>query len=223
MLLQPGDEDIRGLLTRSIAERGFGPSLEDLATASGRSNEDVEAALRRLGDAHALLLHPGTAKPWVVHPFALAPGSCWVETAERGYWASCLYCAFGILTALRRDGVVTTRFGGEAETARFEVRDGTLVPSEGVFHLSTPVAAWWDNVIFACASFQPFRRVEDIDPWCARHALPRGTVLSLPALFAFARDWYGDYLSKAWRKRSADEVRALFARHGLEGAFWAVK
>ncbi|MEO5821639.1 MAG: hypothetical protein ABIT71_14150 [Vicinamibacteraceae bacterium] len=46
--------------------------------------------LRRLQDAHALQLHPLGCRPWVVHPFALAPGSCWVQTPRIGYWAQCL-------------------------------------------------------------------------------------------------------------------------------------
>lgn len=47
----------------------------------------------------------------------------------------------------------------------------------------------------------------DIDPWCARHCLPRGAVMTL---------------SEPWHKRTPDEVRALFAHHRLVGAFWAI-
>jgi hypothetical protein len=63
---------------------------------------------------------------------------------------------------------------------------------------------------------------DDIDAWCARHAFPRGATLSIPALWAFARDWYGAYLSEPWKKRSTAEVRALFRRHSLTSSFWAV-
>jgi len=221
-MLERRDEDLRGLLTRAIARRGFAPPLDELAAEAGLSESDAEASLYRLADAHALLLHPGVSRPWVVHPFALAPASCWVDAAGRGYWASCLYCGFGILAALRSDGVVTTRFGGEGETARFEIAGGELTKGEGVFHLATPAARWWDNVVYACSSFQPFPREEDIGPWCARHAMPRGAVLSVERLWRFASDWYGGYLSQPWRKRTSDEARALFARHGLNGAFWAI-
>ena len=88
--------------------------------------------------------------------------------------------------------------------------------------ISTPVAHWWDNVIHACASFEPFRTEEEIDAWCARHALPRGATLSIPALWEFARDWYGAYLQEPWRKRSTTEARELFQRHSLTSSFWAV-
>lgn len=219
--LSLADQELRGLLTRLIAQRGHAPSLEALAGAAGLSPDEAEASLRRLHDAHALLLHPHQCTPWAVHPFALAPGSCWVETPERGYWANCLYCGLGIAAALKSDARVTTRLGGEGETAVYRVANGKLLDRRGVFHLSTPAAHWWDNVIFACATFQPFAHESEVDPWCERHALPRGHVMTLDALWAFASDWYGRYLETPWRKRTVSQVRALFDRHGLTGPFWS--
>lgn len=222
-MLAPGDEEVRGALTRMIARLGHAPTEEALADECGRSVPEVAAALERLHAAHALLLHPGSRRPWVVHPFALAPASCWVTTAERGYWASCLYCALGVAAATRADAEIATRLGGEGEEVRYRVRGGELVDGAGVFHLSTPVARWWDNVTFACSSFQPFRDEAEVDAWCARHAMPRGAVMTLPALWRFASDWYGSYLQAPWRKRTAEEAEALFARHDLTGPFWAVR
>jgi Alkylmercury lyase len=199
------EQDVRGALTRFIAVTGRGPAHAELASTLGMSVAAVEAALDRLHAAHALLLHPHERRVWVAHPFALSAGSCWVQTAEHGYWANCLYCALGIAAATRRDAVITTRLGGEHEL---------------LFHLSTPVCHWWDNVIAACASFQPFRNEADIASWCQRHDMPRGHVMDLPSLWAFASDWYGDYVEGPWRKRSADAVRAVFDAHGLTSDFW---
>lgn len=221
--MHPGDEEVRGALTRAIATLGHAPALDDLAAAVGRRPDDVAASLQRLHDAHALLLHPNSLRPWVVHPFALAPGGCWVRTPQRGYWANCLYCAFGIAAAVRSDAVITTRLGGEDETIQLRVIGGALQPEDAIFHLSTPPARWWDNVIYACASFQPFRREADVDAWCVAHAMPKGAIVSLPRLWDFASEWYGNYVHMPWRKRSADEVRDVFARHGLTGPFWAVR
>ena len=225
--LSLSDQDLRGLLTRTIAERGHAPTNAELAIAAGVDERAVEQSLRRLHETHSLLLHPHKCEPWVVHPFALSAGNCWVDIGEhmgpeRGYWANCLYCAFGIVAATGHNAVITTRYGGERITTGFSIFDGRLSDPRGVFHLSTPAAQWWDNVIFACASFQPFQREEDIDPWCERHALPRGAVMDLETLWRFASDWYGSYVREPWRKRSADEVRALFARHGLTGKFWRI-
>jgi len=220
--LSLADQDLRGLLTRMIAERGHAPGLTELAEAAGLSEDETSSSLRRLHEAHALLLHPHGCEPWAVHPFALSPGSCWVETAERGYWANCLYCALGIAAALRGDARITTRFGGESETRVFRVEAGALIDTEGVFHLSTPVRLWWANVIHACASFQPFASEADVGPWCERHAIPRGEVMTLDALWRLASDWYGGCLDEPWRKRSVGEVQTLFEGHGFTGPFWQV-
>jgi len=216
------DQDLRGLLTRMIAETGHGPSIPALARAAGSDARSVEASLRRLHDNHALLLHPHRCEPWVVHPFALAAGGCWVETAARGYWANCLYCGLGIAAALNEDAVLTARLGGEGTTATYRVENGSLIDAGGVFHLSVPAARWWDNVVFACASFQPFAEEADIDPWCRRHAMARGATMTMTALWRFAYDWYGGYLRAPWRKRTPVEIRALFDAHGLTGPFWAI-
>src|SRR4028119_615096 len=101
------DQDLRGLLTRMIAACGHAPSLEVLSQAANLPMEATAASLRRLHEAQALLLHPHKGEPWAVHPFALSPGSCWVETPKRGYWANCLYCGFGIAAALRSDAQIS--------------------------------------------------------------------------------------------------------------------
>lgn len=219
--LSDADQDLRGLLARSIAERGHAPPIGELAEAAGLTVDAAESALGRLHDAHALLLHPHRCEPWVVHPFSLSPGSCWVETPGHGYWANCLYCAFGIAAAMRIDARIATRLGGEDRPASFRVAGGRLLDTQGVFHLAIPARHWWDNVIHACATFQPFASESEVEPWCARHALPRGHVMSLEALWRFASDWYGNCLDPLWRKRSPAEVRALFDAHKLTGDFWS--
>lgn len=221
MLIEP-DHEVRGALTRFIAAHGFAPATAELALATGLSEGETQDSLIRLADAKAILLHPNTAKPWVVHPFSLSPSSCWVETQQRGYWASCLYCGFGIAAALNCEANISTRYGGEAEPVCYRVGSKDLEPTTDIFHLSLPVRAWWDNVVHSCATFQPFRTAVDADDWCERHKFPKGAVLSIGQLWRFAADWYGDCLKIPWRKRSPDEVRAVFERNGLTGDFWAV-
>ena len=208
-MLTSADEAVRGALTRLIAAQARTPTSFDIARELGCSAEDVDVSLRKLADAHALLLHPNSTRPWVVHPFALAPGGCWVQTAKHGYWANCVYCAFGIAAALKCQATVTTRLGGEGETVRYEVGpDG--VQSDDVFHLSTPVRHWWDNVIYACASFQPFRAAADVDAWCQRHGFPRGAVMSMPQLWGFASEWDGSRLKpcRVYGQLSESTVRS---------------
>jgi hypothetical protein len=214
------DLEVRGELTRAIAQLGHAPGADAVAARLGSTVAAVEQSLADLHQAHALLLHPHSCTPWVVHPFALSPGSCWVEVGTLGWWANCLYCGMGIVAALGQDGDIHTRLGGESEPLTVHIRSGDVVEAELLFHLSTPVRHWWDNVIHACASFQPFRTEAAIDDWCVRHSLPRGAIVELPRMWRFAADWYGGYLHRPWRKRSAEEAQSLFQSHGFEGDFW---
>jgi hypothetical protein len=213
---------VRMTLARAIAADGRAPSNDRLAQMVGTSVAEVEAGLRELAARNGLLLHPHICSPWAVHPFALAPGSCWVETEARGYWANCLYCAFGIVAALKCDASVFTRLGGESETVCFRIAGERVDNDDLLFHLSVPVAQWWDNVIFACSSFQPFRSEADIHAWCARHGFQVGATLTVPKLWEFAQSWYGGCLDHPWKQRSKRDVAAIFAAHGLNGPFWQV-
>ena len=126
----------------------------------------------------------------------------------------------GIGAALGRDVEIHTRIGGEHEPIVVHITNGKVQEDDLLLHLSTPVREWWDNVIHACASFQPFRSKADIEVWCARHDLPLGAIVPLPKMWGFAADWYGDYLSEPWKKRSTNEVKELFAKHGFTDEFW---
>jgi hypothetical protein len=96
--------------------------------------------------------------------------------------------------ALNQDARIYTRIGGEREPIVVHIIEGKVQQVDILFHLSTPVKEWWDNVIHARATFQPFHSQAEIEDWCARHELPRGAVVPLPRMWSFAADWYGDYL-----------------------------
>jgi len=215
-------ERVRGELTRQIAEQGRAPSNDELAKSLGCSLSDIEDALLALHSSHSLLLHPHKVEPWVVHPFALYPASCWVQVGSRGYWAACLYCAFGIAAALNSDADIFTRFGGESKQCIVRVRDQDVIEKDLVFHLSTPIREWWDNVIHSCASFQPFCNEIEVEDWCKRHGSPKGAVVPLSQMWQFANAWYGNYVSQPWHKRSLDEIREVLQSNNLVGPFWNI-
>jgi hypothetical protein len=218
---EDADRRLRTLLTREIAGTGREPSLDRLTDITGLDLQALRAALQRLEAQRGLLLHPHECRPWVVHPFSLYPAACWVAGKDKGWWATCLYCAFGISGCIGEDVVITTRLGGEGETVEYQVRGGKLSATSDVFHFLTPPAKWWDNVLYACATFQPFRDDAGVDAWVGRHGVGKGYVISVERLFDFALDWYRPHAT-SWRPRTAAEIGECFARHGLEGPFWAV-
>jgi hypothetical protein len=50
--------------------------------------------------------------------------------------------------------------------------------------------------------------------------LPRRPLLTLPQLWRLSVAWYSNRLSPDARRSTPEEMRALFARVGLEGPFW---
>ena len=62
---------------------------------------------------------------------------------------------------------------------------------------------------------------EHVEKWCEDWNLPRGEVLPLDLCWRLAKAWYGpDRREPEWRRRNAEETKALFAELGLTSPFW---
>lgn len=62
-----------------------------------------------------------------------------------------------------------------------------------------------------------FRSEEHLERWSD----PRGATLSLDTAWRLAQAWFGVYRGlPEWRRRTADEIRALFTSLELTGDFW---
>ena len=188
-----------------------------------RPQTEVDTALRSLEASHSVVLHPGTLDVWVAHPFSTSPTATWIQKGERGWWAPCLWCGFGVATLVGGDVILHSRIGGESEPVRIAATDGHPKTDGLVVHFPQPPRDAWANVHHFCSRLLPFRSVADIDAWTRRHALPMGQVLSLSQLADLARRWYGKHADPDWRKFTMSEAAAVFAASGLEGEFWQLE
>ncbi len=50
----------------------------------------------------------------------------------------------------------------------------------------------------------------------------KGRVVAPQTVYALGADWYATRLDVDWQPASAREATALFAKHGLTGAFWSL-
>ncbi|MBI2518660.1 MAG: alkylmercury lyase family protein [Opitutae bacterium] len=218
------DALVRARLTRFIADRGFAPDNAQLAREFKCETADVENSLKRLHASHGVVLHPEACgcKLWLVHPFALWPGPCFVQTARQSWWSNCIWCSLGIAAMVKEDTTIHVRLGGEAEQVTIRMQGGRLLDQDYLVHLVVPVAQFWDNVVFTCGNMLPFRTETDIDDWCRRHNVARGYVMPLETMWRLASNWYGDWLAPEWRRKTPAEAKATFEQLGLTGPFWSL-
>jgi len=217
-------------LLEGILRTGHAPTTAQLAATLDTSAPAIDAALAQLADEHGLLLHPGESRVWVAHPFSLSPTSTWVETrGGDGWWAPCLWCAFGVIALLARTGDgrdvdVHARLGAHATPVTIQIRAGLLLADGGasLVHFALPPRVAWDNVVHWCASVQPFAAEADVDAWCARHGHARGAIVPIQQVRELGELWYGGHLATDWRKHSAREAQQIFARVELTEPFWSL-
>lgn len=65
-----------------------------------------------------------------------------------------------------------------------------------------------------------FRSEEHVVRWSEQAKIPVGAIFGLASLWRLAQLWFADRLSPDWRRRTVDEVHAIFAECGLTGPFW---
>jgi hypothetical protein len=209
-------ELIRGLLDTHAC-----PANAELADRLGVTDGRVEEFLRELEAIHGVVLHPHVCEPWVLHPFALTPTVHWVESATGGWWAPCIWCAFGVATLAGGEARIHTRIAAEDEAMVIAVRDGRPTGDVPLWaHFAIPPANAWRNVHQHCALVLPFRSPDAIGDWCERYRQPHGEAVPLDQVADLARRWYGCHADPEWHKWTVGEAQAIFHDAGLTSPFW---
>lgn len=69
-----------------------------------------------------------------------------------------------------------------------------------------------------------FRSEEHIAQWCTAWRMERGAVIPLEKGWELARVWYGeDRRRPEWRRRTLEEMEAVFAQLGFTSDFWRLR
>ena len=143
------DLDVRRHVYFSIVANGRPPTTAETAEVLGVTEEDAAAAYRRLDDAHALVLFPGTTDVWMANPFCFAPTPHRVRAVGREWIGTCCWDSFGIPGALHVDGEIATECACCGEGLGLALRDGVVVEGAGVLcHVLVPASRWWDDIGF---------------------------------------------------------------------------
>jgi hypothetical protein len=134
------DSALRLLIYDEIVRTGETPVVVTLARLVGASLDDVRASLRRMHDAHMLVLQP-TGEILMANPFSAVPTPFLAEVGRR-WFGNCIWDALGIIAALHTDGRVLASCGSSGERMELSVSDG--VPAgQGIVHFALPARRWW--------------------------------------------------------------------------------
>ena len=203
-----------------IIEHGFAPTAAELGVLLGVPPSAIDQGLAELQDDHGVVLHPGSSRIWVIHPFSTAPTSFVVRWGEREWWAPCAWCALGAAALLGGDVDIVTTLGASGSQATLSIRDGEVHPRDLVVHFPVPMRRAWDNVVYSCSTMLLFDSEEAVGEWADRHRIGKGSVQSVSVVWELAKTWYGRHRDPDWRKWTVEEAREIFTRLGLEGEIW---
>jgi hypothetical protein len=142
------DVAIRNFLYGRFVETGRPPPLKTVSQDLALSKADAEAALRRLHDAHALVLEHDTLEIRMLNPFSCIPSAWRVHAAGRTWYANCAWDSFGVCAALHTDGRIEASCADCGESLEIDVRDGRAMPDDYLFHVLVPARHWWDDIVF---------------------------------------------------------------------------
>ncbi len=133
----------------SFVRDGRAQKPSETAAALGLELDEAQQAYRRLHDAHALVLQPGTTEVRMLNPFSAVETTYRVEAGGRSWFANCAWDALGIPGALHRDGRIESLCPDCGEQLELEVREGELVQgAELLVHFVVPARHWWDDIGF---------------------------------------------------------------------------
>jgi hypothetical protein len=143
------DLDVRRHVYFSVVAKGRPPTTSDAAAAFELPEPELAAAYRRLHDAHALVLFPGTTEIWMANPFCFDQTPHRVTSGGRRFTATCAWDALGIPGALHGDGRIESECACCGEPLELEVEDGVLVRGADLLvHFVVPARRWWDDIGF---------------------------------------------------------------------------
>ncbi len=140
--------EVRLYVFRQAAETARVPQPPQIAHALGRSETEIQAAIKHLAAGKVLILAPNDGNIWAANPFCAVPSGFQVKAGGKAYWGICIWDALGIAAALGKDAAIGAPCGDCGQPMKLEVRGGKLVHREGIVHFAVPAHHWWDNIGF---------------------------------------------------------------------------
>ena len=147
MKLTERDWRVRLYVYETLVASGRVPDAPEIAARFAIDQRDARRALRRLHDAHALVLGTGDAV-LMAHPLSAVPTDYAVTVDGVALYANCAWDSLGIPAMLDRDAAITARHPLTGDSMRYAIADGRLCDGGGLLvHFAHPFRQWYDDII----------------------------------------------------------------------------
>ena len=133
---------------QSLAESARVPSRADLAARLEAGPSEVSASLSRLREKKLVFLGRDSGEIVMAPPFSAVPTSFAVLAGGKTFYANCVWDAYGVAAALKRDAEIQASCGCCGDPMRMAVKDGRPETTVGVAHFAVPARHWWDDLTF---------------------------------------------------------------------------
>jgi hypothetical protein len=142
------DTAVRLEVYRFFTDQGRPPVPAEVAETLATDQASIEDSMRRLDEAHALVLAPGTPYIWMAQPLSAIPTPFRAEVGGRRFFGNCIWDALGVVAMLGATGTVTSSCPDCREPLSVTVAENRLASGEGVVHFAVPAVHWWDDIGF---------------------------------------------------------------------------
>jgi len=109
--------------------------------------KEVQPALERLCATHAFVLQEN-GELWRAAPFSAVPTAFPVKIGRNSWYGNCIWDALGIPAMLHKDARIDASCACCNFEMVLEVKDGRLLPREGIGHFAVPAREWYQDIVF---------------------------------------------------------------------------
>lgn len=142
------DIDVRCHIYDVALRSGIVPTREACARALARPLDSVDESLRRLHDAHQIVLAAG-GEILMAMPFSAVPTPFEIHADGYRSYANCGWDALGIAAMLGRDVVISSSCPDCGDPITLAVgRERGVTSGDARLHFALPVRRWWESVVF---------------------------------------------------------------------------
>ncbi len=150
--MNPTDSDwrIRRHIYEALAASGRAPGAREIAQRFAISRPEARGALRRLHEAHALVLQPGGEAVLMAHPLSAVATDYRVLVDGVALYANCAWDSLGIPAMLALDATIAARHPLTGDIMRYAVEDGRLRSESDrdlLVHFAHPFRQWYDDIV----------------------------------------------------------------------------